>query len=67
MSPSSPAPAVCIRATNYDHVRLGRASHRLGYVYAAGSGQAMGLYTVAVSHGLAQTGPGYWVLADTQC
>jgi hypothetical protein len=56
-----------VRATNYDHVRLGRATQRLGYVYAAGSGQAMGLYTLAVSHGLKQTGPGYWVVADTEC
>jgi feruloyl esterase len=63
----TPPPAICVRATNYDHVRLGRAHHRLGYVYAAGSGQAMGLYTLAVSHGLAQTGPGYWILADDQC
>ena len=64
----SPSPPVlCVRATNYDHVRLGRATQRLGYVYAAGSGQAMGLYTLAVSHGLKQTGPGYWVVADTEC
>jgi len=27
----------------------------------------MGLYTLAVSHGLKQTGPGYWVVADTEC
>jgi feruloyl esterase len=63
---SSP-PAPCIRATNYDHVRLGRAYHRLGYTYAAGSDQAMGLYNVAVTHGLKQTGPSYWVLADSEC
>jgi hypothetical protein len=64
---SSPPPAPCVRATNYDHVRLGRAYHRLGYAYAAGSDQPMGLYNVAISHGLKQTGPGYWVIADSEC
>jgi feruloyl esterase len=66
-SSSGPPPGPCVRATNYDHVRLGRAYHQLGYVYALGSGQAMGLYTLAVSHGLRQTGPGHWVLADSEC
>jgi poly(hydroxyalkanoate) depolymerase family esterase len=65
--PASSPPPVCVRANNYEHVRQGRAYHRLGYTYAAGSGQAMGLYTLAISHGLRQTGPGHWVVADSEC
>jgi feruloyl esterase len=71
----SPSPSVsvpptsgpCVRATNYAHVSAGRAHQSLGYVYANGSNQSMGLYNVFTTHGLRQTGANYWVLDDTAC
>jgi hypothetical protein len=38
-----------------------------GYTYANGSNQAMGLYNVFTTHGLQQTGPNFYVVADTAC
>jgi poly(hydroxyalkanoate) depolymerase family esterase len=71
-SPStSPTPTQsagpCVRATNYAHVSAGRAHQSLGYVYANGSNQNMGLYNVFTTHGLRQTGANYWVIDDTAC
>jgi len=69
-SPPVPSPApsgVCIRASNYDHVSAGRAYQSLGVAYANGSNQNMGLYNVFVTHGLRQTGPNFWIIADTVC
>jgi poly(hydroxyalkanoate) depolymerase family esterase len=57
----------CVRANNYAHVQAGRAHQSMGNVYANGSNQAMGLYNVSVTHGLSQTGPNDWVVADSQC
>ncbi|WP_037863851.1 alpha/beta hydrolase family esterase [Streptomyces sp. NRRL S-340] len=65
-SGSAPAPA-CYTADNYDQVKAGRAHQSLGYVYADGSDQNMGLYTLAVTHTLKETGPGYFVIADSGC
>ena len=45
----------------------GRAHQSLGYVYANGSNQAMGLWNVYTVHTLRQTGPNYYVIADGQC
>ncbi len=59
--------AVCYRANNYAQVAAGRAYQQLGYVYANGSNQAMGLYNTYETHTLKQTGPNYWVVADGQC
>ena len=36
----------------------------LGYTYADGSNQAMGLTNVFVTHTLRRTGTDFWVLAD---
>ncbi|WP_248966350.1 hypothetical protein [Sphaerisporangium perillae] len=54
-------------AGNYAHTVAGRAYVSLGLTYAKGSGQAMGLWNVMVTHSLRQTGPDYWVIADGQC
>lgn len=62
-----PAGATCHEASNYQHVQAGRATQRLGYVYAAGSGQAMGLYNTYVRHTLRQSPPGYYTVADAGC
>lgn len=54
-------------AGNYAHTVGGRAHQSLGYVYADGSDQAMGLWNTAVVHTLRRTGADYHVLADGQC
>ena len=48
-------------------MQAGRATQRLGYVYAVGSGQAMGLYNTFTRHTLRQSPPGYYTLADAGC
>jgi feruloyl esterase len=60
-------PATCHEGSNYQHVQAGRATHRLGYVYAVGSGQAMGLYNTFTRHTLRQSPPGYYTVADAGC
>ncbi|GAA1659740.1 PHB depolymerase family esterase [Catellatospora bangladeshensis] len=60
-------PPVCYTASNYAQVAAGRAYHSLGYAYANGSNQNMGLYNTFYTHTLKQTGPDYWVIADGQC
>jgi hypothetical protein len=45
----------------------GRATTSGGYVYARGSGQAMGLYNLYVRHTLRQSPPGYYTVADAGC
>lgn len=57
----------CFTDSNYHHVAAGRAHQSLGYVYANGSGQNMGLYNVSVTHTLQETSSGYYVIADSGC
>ncbi|MGW0083145.1 extracellular catalytic domain type 1 short-chain-length polyhydroxyalkanoate depolymerase [Streptomyces sp. NPDC003393] len=57
----------CYTDNNYNQVRAGRAHQSLGYTFANGSNQNMGLYNVAVVHTLKETSPGYFVIADTGC
>jgi feruloyl esterase len=57
----------CVRASNYAHVTAGRAHMSGGYTYANGSNQNMGLYNVFTTHGLQQTGPNFYVIADSVC
>ncbi|MFG2263741.1 PHB depolymerase family esterase [Streptomyces sp. NPDC048720] len=57
----------CFRDNNYNQVAAGRAHQSLGYVYANGSNQNMGLYNVAVTHTLKETSAGYYVIADSGC
>ena len=57
-----PSTGPCVTATNYAHVAAGRAYQQLGYVYARGSNQAMGLYNVFQTNALRQTGPDFWVV-----
>ncbi|MEU8262837.1 PHB depolymerase family esterase [Micromonospora sp. NPDC048999] len=63
-SPSSSptAPPVCVTASNYAHVAAGRAYQSLGYAYAMGSNQKMGLYNTFYTSTLQQTAPNYWVI-----
>jgi poly(hydroxyalkanoate) depolymerase family esterase len=64
---ASPTATPCVTASNYAHTVAGRAHQSGGYTYANGSNQAMGLWNVAVTHTLRQTGDNYYVLADGQC
>ncbi len=59
-SPTS-AP-VCVTSSNYTHTTAGRAYHSLGYTYANGSNQNMGLWNTFQQTTLKQTGPNYWVI-----
>ncbi len=59
--------AACYTDNNYNQTLAGRAHMSLGYVYANGSNQAMGLWNVYVVHTLRQTGSNYYVLADGGC
>ncbi len=61
-SASPTTPPVCVTASNYAHVQAGRAYHSLGYAYANGSNQRMGLYNTFNTTALKQTGPNYWVI-----
>lgn len=46
--------------SNYDHVQADRAYTNLGYVYAVGSDDFMGLYNIADMTTLAETSKGYF-------
>ena len=59
--------AVCYTANNYTQTTAGRAYMSGGYTYANGSNQNMGLWNVFVTHTLKQTGPNYYVIADSGC
>jgi poly(3-hydroxybutyrate) depolymerase len=60
-APSEP-PATCVTASNYAHTVAGRATALMGYTYAGGSNQNMGLWNVFVTTTLRQTGPGFYVI-----
>jgi poly(hydroxyalkanoate) depolymerase family esterase len=57
----------CFTDNNYNQTVAGRAHQSLGYVYANGSNQAMGLWNVYTVHTLKLTGPNFYVIADGQC
>ena len=61
-SPTPTSAPVCVTASNYQHTVAGRAYHRLGYTYANGSNQNMGLWNTFNTTTLRQTGPNYWVI-----
>lgn len=51
-------------ASNYAQVQAGRAYQSLGYAYAKGSNQKMGLYNTFYTTTLAQTASGYFVIGN---
>ena len=61
------APAQCFTDNNYNQTVAGRAHQSLGYVYANGSNQAMGLWNVYTVHTLKETAPNYYVISDGGC
>ena len=60
----SPSPSAsvgpCYTASNYAHTTAGRAHQTLGYTYANGSNDAMGLWNTYNTSSLRQTGTNYW-------
>jgi poly(3-hydroxybutyrate) depolymerase len=54
--------AVCYTSDNVSHVLAGRAYVFLGFDYAFGSNQGMGLYNIFVSTTLKRTAPGNYVV-----
>ena len=62
VSATTAAAPVCFTATNYDHVRAGRARNVLGIARANGSNQSMGLFNIFIVTTLRQTGPDAYVV-----
>jgi poly(3-hydroxybutyrate) depolymerase len=63
--PPPPAPtATCYVDNNYDQVVAGRATQSLGEVYANGSHDSLGLFTLATITSLKETSPGYYVVGS---
>ncbi|MFF7628936.1 extracellular catalytic domain type 1 short-chain-length polyhydroxyalkanoate depolymerase [Streptomyces cyaneofuscatus] len=60
-------PAACWTASNYEHVRAGRATTTGGYAYAKGSGQNLGLYNTFVTHTLKESPAGHYTIATGSC
>ena len=52
----------CFADSNYNHVVAGRATHKLGYWYANGSNENMGLYNILVKTKLCETDDNYFVI-----
>lgn len=67
VSGTTAAQAQCFTDNNYNQTVAGRAHQVLGYVYANGSDQAMGLWNVFTVHTLQQTAPNYYIIADGRC
>ncbi len=55
----------CYTASNYAHTTAGRAYQSLGYTYANGSNQNMGLWNMITTTKLRQTGTNYYVIDNT--
>jgi hypothetical protein len=62
VSATTAAAPVCFTATNYDHVRAGRARNVMGIARANGSNQSMGLFNIFIVTTLRQTGPDAYVV-----
>jgi poly(hydroxyalkanoate) depolymerase family esterase len=58
----TPTSLGCWTTDNYDQVAAGRAYQSLGYVYADGSNEDMGLYNTYQVTSLEETSPGYYVI-----
>ncbi|TDC97927.1 PHB depolymerase family esterase [Actinomadura sp. 7K507] len=58
--PPTQTPA-CVTASNYAHTTAGRARQSMGYTYANGSDQNLGLWNLYTTSTIKETGPGHWV------
>jgi probable HAF family extracellular repeat protein len=61
--PGDPAGGQCVSATNRAHVAAGRATSRLVFVWATGSGQYLGLTSQTTA--LRETASGRWELVES--
>jgi poly(hydroxyalkanoate) depolymerase family esterase len=61
-SPTPTSSAACYTADNYTQTVDGRAYASLGYTFADGSNDAMGLWNIYVTTSLEETSPGYYVV-----
>jgi chitodextrinase len=52
----------CFTDSNFNHVAAGRATQTLGYCYANGSKENMGLYNIFIKTKLCQTGDNYYII-----
>jgi chitodextrinase len=52
----------CFTDSNYNHVAAGRATQQLGYCYANGSNEKMGLYNIFIKTHLCETNDNYYVI-----
>lgn len=59
---TAPPSATCYTASNYAHTTAGRAHQSLGYAYANGSNQNMGLWNTFTTKTLKQTATNYYVI-----
>jgi len=61
----TPTPLACYTASNYAQTVAGRAYQSLGYTYADGSNENMGLWNTFVTTSLEETKPGYYVIVSS--
>jgi len=61
----TPTPLGCWTTNNYDQVAAGRAYQNLGYAYADGSNQNMGLWNLYQVTSLEETKAGYYVIVSS--
>jgi hypothetical protein len=66
-SPTSTYTPTCYTANNYAQTVAGRAYTSLGYVYADGSNQNMGLDNTYATNTLEETSPGYYIINNGTC
>ena len=57
-----PPAATCFTSSNYAHTLAGRAYAYLGYAYANGSNQYMGLWNIYTVKTLKQTATNYYTI-----
>jgi hypothetical protein len=60
--PQADAEPACAFATNTEHVEKGRATASLGFAFAAGSNQPLGLNNALVWTSLVRVNPGFYVV-----
>ena len=62
--PPPPPDGACVTASNYDHVRAGRAHDKFFTALANGSNQSMGLDNIYIRTTLKRTGPNFYVIGS---
>ena len=63
-TPSGGFACTSVTASNYSHVKAGRAHNVAGWALANGSDQVMGLYSIFFMRTLSQTADGYYIVGS---